>query len=364
MKLPALPLVILLICMSEIPSFAQSSPEVLDDGRVTFRFRAPDANEVKASGQFGDDLTLTKGEKGLWEGTTVEKVPAGVFEYRFKVDGLNIIDGRNPAIKPQRWPGASILHIPSDPPAAWDLQDIPHGTLHHHTYRSKSLGKWRDLVVYTPARAGTGSEPLPVLFLSHGFSDNHATWAAHGKAHWILDALIHTGKAKPMILVMPDAHPIPPKGEEFEVYGPKNTDAFCKEVLNDVIPFVEANYNVKKDASSRAFAGLSMRGRHALTFALRHSDQFSQIGAFSSAPPSQSDIEAAGKVANALNDRLKVFWVACGDKDFLFEKNQEMHAAFEKSGIRHEYVITKGDDHSWPVWRRYLETFAPMVFQD
>jgi enterochelin esterase-like enzyme len=143
-----------------------------------------------------------------------------------------------------------------------------------------------------------------------------------------------------------------------------NTDAYCKEMLEDVIPFVEANYDVQKDASGRAFAGLSMGGRHSLTIALRHSDRFSQIGAFSSAPPSESDIEAAGKDAKSLNDRLKVFWVACGDKDFLFERNQTMHSAFEKLGIAHNYVVTEGDDHSWPVWRRYLETFAPMVFQN
>ncbi len=352
-----------LLLLSAVSLFAQTSPEILPDGRVTFRCRAPKADEVKAEGQFGPTVILHRDDQGLWEGTTPEPLQPGIFEYHLQIDGLNTIDARNAMIKPQRWPGSSILHIPATPPAPWDLQKIPHGTMHRHDYFSDSLGKWRTLAVYTPPEQFmTG--PLPVFYLAHGYSDNQDSWSVHGKAHWIMDALIHSGKARCMIVVMPDAHAIdPPDVKHFDSYGPKNTAAFCDDLIKDVIPFIEKNYNVQKDADGRAFAGLSMGGGHALQIALRHSDLFSQVGAFSSATPKGDLIENAGKEADRLNRNLRVFWVGCGDKDFLFERNQEMHAQFEQSGIKHIYHVTKGDGHAWPVWRQYLTDFAPLLFK-
>jgi enterochelin esterase-like enzyme len=114
----------------------------------------------------------------------------------FVVDGLSVIDPQNSAVKPQRWPGVSILHVPATPPAPWDLQDIPHGTVHEHTYRIPGAGNaWRRSVCVHPAGGGKAG-PLPVLYLAHGYSDNEATWTAHGKAHWILDSLI-AGRSRP-----------------------------------------------------------------------------------------------------------------------------------------------------------------------
>ncbi len=346
------------------PSNPQGSPELLEDGRVTFRFRSKNAKKVEAGGQFGPAVTLAKGEGDMWVGTTAEPVKPGVFEYHLTVDGQGVIDPLNPEIKPQRWPGSSILHVPANPPAPWDLQDIPHGTVHVHDYHSPSLGTWRKLVVYTPPGVTTGAaaEPLPVLYLSHGFSDNEATWTVHGRAHWILDSLIAQQKAVPMIIVMPDGHALPPGGGWKEDYGTANTDAYCKELVEEVIPLVEKNYPVKKDAAARAFAGLSMGGRHALTVALRHSDTFSWIGAFSAAPPDAATTEMGFKQADGINGRLKLLWIGCGKKDFLFQRNEEFHAAADKAGLRHEFAVTEGD-HSWPIWRGYLAGFAPRLFR-
>ncbi len=340
---------------------AQRSPEIESDGRVTFRFRSTEATEVVAKGQFGESVKLTKGEKGLWSGTTVEPVKAGIHEYRFEVGKLRVLDPRNNQVKPQRWPGTSILHVPDNPPAPWDLQSVPHGTIHHHGYQSKALdGAWRELVVYSPSNA---KGPLPVLYLAHGYSDEEKTWTVHGKAHWILDALIAQEKAVPMLIVMPDAHAIDPEGSEWETYAPANSEAFCQELLQDVIPLIESQYNVKKNASHRALAGLSMGGHHALTGALNYSQHFSQIGAFSSATPPEAWVADALENTAGINEELKLLWGACGDKDFLFQRNEEIHAAFEKSGLQHEYLVTQNDDHSWPVWRRYLVSFVPRLFQ-
>lgn len=336
------------------------SPELLSDGGVTFRLRAPKATDVKVSGQFGKDAAMVRDTNGVWS-VTVPSVPAGVHEYHFVVDGLSTLDSQNSAVKPQRWPGVSILHVPSTPPAPWDLQDIPHGTVHEHTYRSKALDTWRRVVVYTPPGAAKLG-PLPVLYLAHGYSDNEGTWVAHGKAHWILDSLIASGKARPMIVVMPDAHALPPGATGFEEYGPANSDALCRELAQDIIPLVEQNYSVDARPEARAFAGLSMGGHHALTVALNHHDQFRWIGAFSSAPPPTNSVAAGLGNPSAVNGDLKLFWIACGKNDFLYQRNGQFDALLKEKGIRHEYVETAGD-HSWPVWRNYLVEFTPKLFR-
>jgi enterochelin esterase family protein len=336
------------------------SPEVLPDGGVTFRFKSQKASEVKVSGQIGPDAPMTKGENDVWS-VTVPSVSGGVYEYHFVMDGLNVIDPQNSLIKPQRWPGSSILQVPSTPPAPWDWQDIPHGTVHEQTYKSKALDKPRRIFVYTPPGAESAG-PLPVLYLAHGYSDNEATWTVHGKAHWILDSLIAAKKAVPMMIVMPDAHALPPGTADFGDYGPANSDALCRELLQDIIPLVESSYKVKAEASSRAFAGLSMGGQHALTVALNHHDKFNWIGAFSSAPPPQNAVAEGLNNADAVNRDLKLFWIACGKKDFLIQRNAELTALLKEKGIHYEYVETEGD-HSWPVWRRYLIEFAPKLFR-
>lgn len=334
------------------------SPEMRSDGSVTFRFKAPKVTEVKVAGQFGPDTVMTKDEKDLWS-TTVPSVPAGIHEYHFVVDGLNVIDPQNSMVKPQRWPGSSILHIPAHPPAPWDVQDIPHGTLHEHTYKSKTLDKWRRIIVYTPP--GTPGR-LPVLYLSHGYSDNENTWSVHGKAHWILDSLIADKKALPMMVVMMDGHAVTPGAAGFGEYGPANSAALCRELNEDIVPLVESRYKVAAKPAKRAFAGLSMGGHHALTVAMNHHGKFNWIGAFSSAPPPTNSIATALDSPEAINRDLKLFWIACGKKDFLLKRNEDFRALLDSKGVRYEYIETEGD-HSWPVWRRYLVDFAPKLFR-
>ena len=335
------------------------SPELGKDGSVTFRYKAPGAKEVKVSGQFGKEAALTKDDSGVWS-VTIPAVPPGVHEYQFRVDGTGTIDSLNTAVKPQRWPSTSILHIPSNPPALWDWQDIPHGIVHEHTYASKALGQQRRIFVYTPP--GAGAEPLPVFYLAHGYSDNEGTWTAHGKAHWIMDALLAAKNAVPMIIVMPDAHAIAPGAAGFEDYAPANTDALCRELVQDILPLVESTYKTIPQPASRAFAGLSMGGHHALSVALNHHDKFQWIGAFSSAPPKTETVTAGLDNAASTNKDLKLFWIACGKADFLYNANNDFTALLKTKGITHEYVQTEGD-HSWPVWRKYLIDFAPKLFR-
>ncbi|NLH40282.1 MAG: esterase [Planctomycetes bacterium] len=341
------------------PRVSTQSPEVAADRHVTFRLRAAKATEVVVAGQWsGEPAAMTKGEDDVWS-VTVGPIEPGVWEYSFRVDGLQMIDPGNPAIKPMREPRTSILQIPGQPPLLYDFQDVPHGVVHSHTYFSKSLGRLRELAVYTPPSYNQKpDERFPTLYLQHGSGDNQATWVVHGKAHWILDNLIAQGKAKPMVVVMMDGH-----AADRSTNGPGgNTGAFERDLLQDVMPFVEASYRVKPDAANRCIAGLSMGGGQSLTIGLNHLDLFAWVAGFSSSAPSEDAVAGLLGDPAAANAKLKLLWIACGKDDFLLKRNEDFIALLKGKGIRHEWRLTEGT-HCWPVWRGYLAELAPKLFQ-
>jgi enterochelin esterase family protein len=337
------------------------SPEVLDDRRVTFRLRAPKASEVIVLGQWPEGRApMTKDDDGVWSVTT-GPIPAGVWEYSFQVDNLTMIDPGNSAIKPMREPRTSILQLPGQPPLLTDYQDVPHGVVHLHTYRSKSLGRVRDLVVYTPPgyESETGTK-FPTLYLQHGSGDNQATWTVHGKAHWMLDNLIAQGRARPMVIVMMDGHAALTRDGAASYQN--NTTLFERDLLEDVMPFIEAAYRVKTDAADRAIVGLSMGGEQSLQIGLNHTDRFAWVGGFSAAPPSAEAVAGALNHPAAVNAALKLLWIGCGKDDFLRQRNLEFVALLKAKNIHYEWHSSEGT-HAWPVWRGYLGELLPRLFQ-
>lgn len=335
------------------------SPEVQPDRTVTFRLRAPKATEVAVLGQWPDGRApMSKGTNDVWS-VTVGPIPAGVWEYSFDVDGLTMIDPGNSAIKPMREPRTSILHLPGEPPLVHDFQGVPHGVVRFHNYQSKPLGRLRQLAVYTPPGYDKNRKKYPTFYLQHGSGDNQATWTVHGKAHWILDNLIAQRRARPMVVVMMDGHAALP-GATTGITN--NTLAFERDLLGEVMPFVEANYRVKTDAASRAIVGLSMGGGQSLTIGLKHADCFAWVGGFSSATPTNDAVAGALVNAQATNKKLKLLWIACGKDDFLVKRNEDFIALLKEKGIRHEWHLTDGA-HTWPVWRTYLADLAPRLFQ-
>ncbi len=342
------------------------SPEVQADRRVTFRLRAPAAREVKVAGEWpGGTQAMTKDERGLWS-VTVGPLAPDLYGYGFLVDGLRIPDPGNRHVKPMRSPTTSILDIPSDPPRLHEFQDVPHGTVRVHEYRSKALGRRRGLYVYTPPgfdrQAGAR---YPVLYLFHGSGDTEATWTVFGRAQCILDNLLAQQKARPMVIVMPDGHAAPPQPPGGGVGGRSpNLDAFQRDLLEDVLPFVEANYRVRADAASRAIVGLSMGGGQSLTIGLTHPELFAWVGGFSAAVfAPETTLAKALADPQATNGKLRLLWFACGKDDRLIENNRRLAELLQKHGIRHEFHATAGN-HSWPVWRRYLAEFVPLLFQE
>jgi enterochelin esterase family protein len=340
---------------------AVRSPELGADRTVTFRLRAAKATEVFVNGQWPQGRAeMTKETNGVWS-VTVGPVPPGVWEYGFQVDGLAMIDPGNPAIKPMREPRTSILQVPGNSPSLFDFQDVPHGVVREHTYRSKVLGRLRELTVYTPP--GYDLSPgkhFPTLYLQHGSGDNQATWIAHGKAHWILDNLIAQGRAKPMVIVMMDGHAA--LNANGTAAFTNNTALFERDLLEEVLPFIEANYRVKPKAIDRAIAGLSMGGGQSLTIGLNHADKFAWVGGFSSAAPTAEAMAGALENSAATNRKLKLLYVGIGYDDFLLKMNEAFLAQLKEHGIHHEWRLTAGG-HSWPLWRDYLAEFVPKLFR-
>jgi enterochelin esterase-like enzyme len=338
------------------------SPEVAADRRVTFRIAAPEAHAVSVSGQFAKDrVALVRDGQGVWS-ATVGPVEPGLYEYGFTVDGLRLLDPVNPRFKPQRTLTTSTLEVPATPPAMTEYQDVPHGTIHVHEYHARALGRLRRVHVYTPpdyernARARS-----PTLYLLHGSGDNDACWSTHGRAPYILDNLIAQKKAVPMVVVMPDGHPVleqnAPPGE--------NTRAFERDLLEEVMPLVEGRYRLKTDAASRAIAGLSMGGDQSVTTGFGHPDKFAWIGAFSSAAQLKQLQEGAladAGAAKGLAKKLRWLWIGCGKEDALLARNEELVAWLKANGVPHTWHVSEGG-HAWPVWRQYLAEVAPQLFR-
>jgi enterochelin esterase-like enzyme len=335
------------------------SPDVHDDGTVTFRVTAPDAAQVALSAPFVEEGAgdMERDADGLWS-ITVGPVPAGIHGYKFLVDGLSIVDPGNHDGRLGRWP-ESFLLIRGETPAAYELQGAPQGVLHAHGYTSTALGIPRRAHVYTPP-GYSADRTYPVVYLLHGFGDNDSSWSAVGRANIIADNLLAQGRIEPMIVVMPHGHVAAADMTLENWQGERG--AFEADLMTDVMPLVEANYSVRPGADSTAIVGLSMGGGQSLSVGLSRLDTFGWIGAFSAAPRDVTDDERLADLL-AQPDKPHLVWVGCGTDDFLFERNEKFLAWLTENGVAHTAHITDGG-HTWPIWREYLEEFLPLIFRD
>ena len=308
---------------------------------------------------------MTNDTKGNWSVTLGPLVPE-LYGYSFSIDGFQTLDPGNPAVKPARSPRTSILEVPGQPPLLHEFDPaVPHGTVRTHWYQSQSLGRRRGLCVYTPPGYDKSRKSFPVLYLLHGSGDNEATWMALGRANVILDNLIARKKVKPMIVVMTDGHAyvaqpgISPTNAAVRGRAAKD---FERDLLEDVMPFVELNYRTVNKRESRAIIGLSMGGGQSLTVGLNHLERFAWVGGMSASAPATNAIASVFAYAKGTNKKLKLLWIAIGKDDFLLNRNRPLDEALTASGIHHTFEVTEGT-HSWPVWRKYLAVFAPMLFR-
>ena len=333
------------------------SPEVHSDRRVTFRLRAPNAESVAVNLQ--GTHPMTKDSEGLWS-VTIGPLEPEIYDYDFVVDGLRIVDPSNSWLKVWLRSSKNLLEVPGDKPMFFEQQNVPHGTVHIHKYPSKSLDVTRGLYVYTPPGYETSRDvQYPVLYLFHGFGDSEEAWTVVGRAHLIVDNLLAKNKAKPLIIAMPYGHTpsAPPIRGSIGRY-----ESFERDLIEDVIGYVQKNYRVRTDQKNRAVTGLSMGGGQSLTIGLGNLERFGWIGAFSSAVPEGESLEKLMAKPKAVNDKLRLLWIGCGKKDFLFERNQKFLARLRKDKINHVAHITDGA-HEWRLWRIYLSEFVPLLFR-
>jgi enterochelin esterase-like enzyme len=367
-----------------------TSPEVQADRHITFRILASQADKVRLGGGdipgMGQGKEMTKGENGVWE-ITIGPIDAGAYRYNFNVNGVTVIDPRNPSISESNNNVWSLVNVPGS--ENFDTKNVPHGAVSAVTYYSTALGKFRRMHVYTPPGYESGKGKYPIFYLLHGAGDSDEAWTSVGRAGFILDNLIAAGKAKPMVMVMPAGHTSQtfraPAAAPAGTPATPPADEFVKEFTTDIMPYAEKNYRVLVDRSNRAIAGLSMGGSQTLNIAMPHLEKFAYVGVYSSGllsafmrapqgqpaaaglPPISPAGEAWVKTNQAklddanLKKGLKLFWFATGKEDFLLGTTKSTLELFKKHGFNPTFQETAGG-HTWINWRNYLTEFAPQLF--
>jgi enterochelin esterase-like enzyme len=355
------------------------SIEVGADHSVTFRIYAPKAEAVTVSGDFGRG-ELKKDDRGLWS-VTVDPLTPDFYSYSFSVDGVKTLDARNPMFKPGIAGLDSMFEVPGAESDFQATKDVPHGELRAAWFPSPVLGGSRRLHVYTPPGYEGGSEKYPVLYLLHGSGDDDAGWPTIGRTGFILDNLIAAGKAKPMLVVMPNGSLSIPEGiRRFEADGKTTTAEFraaadanqakiAKHIVDDIVPFVEKTYRVKAGPKNRALAGLSMGGGHTTRVLTATPEAFTSYGIWSASigrdGGKEWESKNAGFLSNSkpLNGSIGILSIVVGEKDEgALEGSKALSELLTKNGIKHELKVTSGA-HTWINWRKYLNEFAPRLFQ-
>src|SRR3989454_2144978 len=363
-----------------------TSPEVHADRRVTLRVLAPDAQKVELRspgdipGVGGRGVALPqlmKNSDGVWQ-RTFGPLPAGAYRYVFTVNGVTVVDSRNPMTSRTNTTVYSLAVVPGSD--VFDPKNVPHGAVASIHYNSTALGGIRRMHVYTPPGYEMNRERYPVFYLLHGAGDSDDAWTSVGRAGFILDNLIAAKNAKPMVVVMPAGHTGP-----FTFGGGggdplrRAVDEFVTEFETDIMPYAESHYRVYTDRKHRAVAGLSMGGGQTLNIGARNLDKFAYLGIYSSGLFGIAGSRRAGGQSQptgpaweeqhkkALDDPklkkgLKLVWFATGKDDFLLSTTRATVEMLKKHGLNPVFNETEGA-HTWIVWREYLRDFAPQLFQ-
>lgn len=359
-----------------------TSPEINKDNSVTFRYFAPGASEVKLTGDWmpyegwiPGSVPMSKDEKGLWSYTTEALAPE-LYNYVFLVDGLRVLDPNN--VFPVRDVATlSSLFILGDGQASlYKVNEVPHGTVAKRWYEAPGVKMTRRLTIYTPPGYESSKESYPVLYLLHGMGGDEEAWITLGRTAQIMDNLIASGKAKPMIVVMPNGNMVQEAAPGESSLGyykpvfqlPHTMDGLMEQTFGDVISFVEGNYRVTKKKEARAVAGLSMGGFHSLHISRYYPQTFDYVGLFSPAilPPQGStspvykDID--GTLKKQMDNGYKLYWIGIGKEDFLYKNVEEYRAKLDAMKMPYTYVESVGG-HTWRNWRIYLSEFVPQLFK-
>jgi enterochelin esterase-like enzyme len=354
------------------------SPQVLPDKKVTFRYLAPSAKEVKLGGsQFGAANVLMKKDSiGIWS-VTVGPVKPDIYPYSFTVDGVTVMDPANEDFFPNERFKASLVDVPDFTPLVHAIRDVPHGSVNYEYYTS-AQGTTGTLVVYTPPGYDKdATKKYPVFYLISGTTDTEETFFKVGRTNFILDNLIAEGKAAPMIVAMPygniEARVAEQKGEvkPADPTGRESSDAmnrmkaFAEDMTKNIIPYVDRTYRTIPNREARAIGGFSRGGGQTLRTAFWNMDKFAWICCYSAyLLPTEMESSYQSLVSNpeATNKQLKLLWVSVGTEDFLYNNTAEFLNYLTSKKINYKSLVT-GGGHTWMNVKTYLAETAQLLFK-
>lgn len=341
------------------------SPVVHPDRTVTFSLKAPNVKKVELSAQFlKDNQPMTVDTNGSWS-ITVGPVEPNLYPYNFVVDGVSVADPANQDLFPNERFKSSLVEVAGDQPSLHSVRDVPHGEMSYCFYLSKTLGCSRPLIIYTPPGYRAGTDKYPVFYLVSGTTDTEETWFKVGRVNFILDNLIAQKKAVPMIVVMPYGNmlmgtPPPTSMQAAEMY-----QVFNDELVENIIPHVEAHYRVLANRDSRAIAGFSRGGGQSLFAGFNNLDKFAWIGSYSAYLTPEVCDKYFGSLAaspDTTNRQLKLLWLGVGTNDFLYKQAMAFDGYLKEKRIRHKSLVT-GGGHTWMNARHYLAETLQMYFK-
>ena len=343
------------------------SPEIQADS-VTFRLKADYATVVKLSGSwmpnpYGGTVDMTRGANNVWS-VKLPLPPAEIYTYNFVVDGVSVNDPQNVLVQRDGTRYLSMLLVPGEKTQNY-FEANQHGTVSHPWYDSKILGISRRLTVYTPyGYENNPKKKYPVLYLLHGAGGDEEAWISMGRTAQILDNLIEKGLAEPMIVVMPNGNPgqlaartLGIAEKQMDRNNPAMRDGYVRSLCEEIVPFIEKNFRAIPKPASRAIAGLSMGGGHTISASNLYPELFDYICPLSAAGSATPEQVAALKKAG-----VKLYFLACGSADFLFQGSQTLDKTLTEQGLDHIFFVSEGG-HTWANWRLYLNTFAPKLFK-
>ena len=363
----------ILICALSFSVGATAQPRANDDGTVTFQYKNDSAHSVMVDVQFAGRKEMTRGADGIWTVTlgigenSKSPVAPDMYPYCFIVDGVSIMDPKNPQYFPNEGFKNSLLEIKSkDGTLPHDIRDdVQHGRMEYVRYYSKSLGGTNQAVVYLPPSYMTDMQKkYPVFYLISGTTDTEEVYYKVGRVNYILDNLLADKQAKEMIVVLPYGNPSklliapPATGMPQTRFG---GDVFSKDLINDLMPYIDNTYRTKTDRDDRAIGGFSRGGNQALYNGLTNLDKFSYLCSYSSF--TSTDIPDVYDHADELNKKIHLFWLGVGTDDFLYGNARDYMEFLDKKGINSVKEFTTDKfGHTWMNAKYFLYKTLPLLF--
>lgn len=359
-----------------------NSPEILPDNSVIFRIKALGASTVEVVGTWARDfkpVPMVKNDSSVYE-IKVGPLPSDMYEYRFILDGVPILDPNNNVVTRDGIYIENRLLVPGQLVDLIAVQNVPHGKVSAIWYQSATLGAERRMYVYTPPGYEEGKGKYPVMYLLHGGGGDEDGWVNRGRANYILDNLIASKQAVPMIIVItngnPDAvaapldKPLDKNSKELPGIASMASKRFEQSLVKDVVPYVEKHYRVIADADHRAITGFSMGGYQTQNITNSNPGMFNYIGVmsmglFSSFRNSNAAYDKQQHVTQLkalIASKPKFYWIGIGKDDFLFETVTKLRSLYDEVGLKYTYRESEGS-HTWKEWRLYLTELAPKFFK-